>query len=209
MNKKRALSLAREWAQGHICTLQDGEAGEYHAMFASILEKSTPNELLTLEQLRQMDGDPVYIPEIECWALVKREQFTLLLTFSDGKQCPASEWYEQVGPVFSRRRRENREQKIVKGPFLSNCLLEAAKAKIRHPVKTKITAVLHSEAGCTHFLWSDGQNDFDFGVDRRLVGPQVLLFRGYIRQHELGFNQEYKERMRQARSCPSEGEENT
>ena len=32
-----------------------------------------PNKLLTLEQLRQMDGDPVYIPEIECWALVKRE----------------------------------------------------------------------------------------------------------------------------------------
>lgn len=61
-----------------------------------------PNELLTLDQLREMDGEPVYIPEIECWALVKREQFTLLLTFSDGKQCPASEWYEQVGPVFSR-----------------------------------------------------------------------------------------------------------
>lgn len=36
MNKKRALSLAREWAQGHRCTLLDGEAGEYHAMFASI-----------------------------------------------------------------------------------------------------------------------------------------------------------------------------
>ena len=108
MNKKRALSLARKWAQGHRCTLRDGEASEYHAMFASMLEKSTPNKLLTLEQLRQMDGDPVYIPEIECWALVKREQFTLLLTFSDGKQCPASEWYEQVGPVFGRRRRERR-----------------------------------------------------------------------------------------------------
>lgn len=54
MNKKRALSLAREWAQGHRCTLQDGEAAEYHAMFASMLEKSTPNELLTLEQLLDM-----------------------------------------------------------------------------------------------------------------------------------------------------------
>ena len=114
MNKKRALSLAREWAQGHRCTLRDGEASEYHAMFASMLEKSTPNKLLTLEQLRQMDGDPVYIPEIECWALVKREQFTLLLTFSDGKQCPASEWYEQVGPVFSRRRRE-------RGTIMTKC----------------------------------------------------------------------------------------
>lgn len=114
MNKKRALSLAREWAQGHRCTLRDGEASEYHAMFASMLEKSTPNKLLTLEQLRQMDGDPVYIPEIECWALVKREQFTLLLTFSDGKQCSASEWYEQVGPVFSRRRRE-------RGTIMTKC----------------------------------------------------------------------------------------
>lgn len=60
------------------------------------------NEPLTLEQLRQMDGEPVYIPEIECWVLVKREQNTFLFTFSDGRQCPASEWYEQVGPVYRR-----------------------------------------------------------------------------------------------------------
>lgn len=60
------------------------------------------NEPLTLEQLRQMDGEPVYIPEIECWVLVKREQNTFLFTFSDGMQCPASEWYEQVGPVYRR-----------------------------------------------------------------------------------------------------------
>lgn len=61
MNKKRALSLAREWAQGHRCTLQDGEAAEYHAMFASMLEKSTPNELLTLEQLLDMNGVPIWV----------------------------------------------------------------------------------------------------------------------------------------------------
>lgn len=67
------------------------------------------NKPLTLEQLREMDGEPVYIPEIECWVLVKREQTTLLFTFSDGKQCPASEWYEQVGPVYRRppEREEN------------------------------------------------------------------------------------------------------
>lgn len=49
MNKKRALSLAREWAQGHRCTLQDGEAAEYHAMFASMLEESTPNEWVSVK----------------------------------------------------------------------------------------------------------------------------------------------------------------
>ena len=61
MNKKRALSLAREWAQGHRCTLRDGEASEYHAMFASMLEKSTPNELLTLEQLLDMNNVPIWV----------------------------------------------------------------------------------------------------------------------------------------------------
>ena len=47
MNKKRALRLAREWAQGHVCSLRDGEAAEYHSMFAAMLEESMPNESLT------------------------------------------------------------------------------------------------------------------------------------------------------------------
>lgn len=61
MNKKRALQLARRWAQGHVCILQDGEGEEYHAMFASMLEKFTPNELLTLEQLLDMNNVPIWV----------------------------------------------------------------------------------------------------------------------------------------------------
>lgn len=61
MNKKRALQLARKWALGHICTLRDEEVAEYHAMFASMLEKSTPNELLTLEQLLDMNNVPIWV----------------------------------------------------------------------------------------------------------------------------------------------------
>ena len=49
MNKKRALRLAREWAQGHVCSLRDGEATEYHSMFAAMLEESMPNDPLTCE----------------------------------------------------------------------------------------------------------------------------------------------------------------
>ena len=97
--------------------------------------------------------------------------------------------------------------KNIKGPFWSNCLLEAAKAKIRHPVKVKVTMVPRSEARCPHFLWSDGEYDYDFGVERRLVGAQILLFQGYIRRRGLGFNQKYKERMRKAWRRPQEGEE--
>lgn len=97
---------------------------------------------------------------------------------------------------------------IIKGPFWSNCFLEAAKAKIRHPFKVKVTVVPRSEARCPHFLWSDGRYDYDFGVERRLVGAQILLFRGYIRRRGLGFNQKYKKRMRKAWRRQPEGEEN-
>ena len=85
---------------------------------------------------------------------------------------------------------------IIKGPFWSNCFLEAVKAKIRHPLSVKITAVPRSEAGCPHFLWSDGVYDYDFGVERCLIGIQIMLFSGYIRRRGLGFNQKYKNEMR-------------
>lgn len=74
MNKKRALRLAREWAQGHVCSLRDGEAAEYHSMFAAMLEESMENEPLTLEQLREMDGEPVWVEEVEHWALIDIEK---------------------------------------------------------------------------------------------------------------------------------------
>lgn len=61
MTRQRALRLAREWAQDHKCSLRDGEAAEYHSMFAAMLEESMPNEPLTLEQLREMVGNSVYI----------------------------------------------------------------------------------------------------------------------------------------------------
>ena len=61
MTRQRALRLAREWSQGHVCSLWDGEAEEYHAMFATMLEESMQNEPLTLDDLREMDGEPVWI----------------------------------------------------------------------------------------------------------------------------------------------------
>ncbi len=44
MSKERALTLARTWEQGHVCSLRDGEATEYHAMFAKMLMEAMPNE---------------------------------------------------------------------------------------------------------------------------------------------------------------------
>lgn len=61
MTRQRALRLAREWAQGHVCSLRNGEAAEYHSMFAAMLEDAPPNEPLTIKQLRDMDGEPVWV----------------------------------------------------------------------------------------------------------------------------------------------------
>ena len=32
MTLKRAIRIASAWSQGHVCTLRDGEAEEYHKM---------------------------------------------------------------------------------------------------------------------------------------------------------------------------------
>lgn len=61
-----------------------------------------PNEPLSIEQLREMDGEPAYIPETNCWVLVTKNPFVPLFTWPDGEQCSAYDWYEQVGPVYHR-----------------------------------------------------------------------------------------------------------
>ena len=40
MTIDRALRLARKWAAGHVCTLKEGEAQEYHQLCAEALERS-------------------------------------------------------------------------------------------------------------------------------------------------------------------------
>ena len=85
--------------------------------------------------------------------------------------------------------------KEVSDYFYSNCLLEALKAKIRHPFKVKITFVPKSESGCCHFMWSDGEHDYDFGAERHFRWYDNFLFKGCIRQRELGSNERYKRKM--------------
>ena len=72
MTRQKALRLAREWAQGHKCSLRDGEAAEYHSMFAAMLEESMSNEPLTIEQLREMDGEPAWWDNGDgsCWGII-------------------------------------------------------------------------------------------------------------------------------------------
>lgn len=71
--------------------------------FALTALRSMPEagEPLSLEQLKQMDGKPVFIPEINCWALITKDVFVMLFTFPDGEKCSANDWYQSVGPVYA------------------------------------------------------------------------------------------------------------
>lgn len=62
------------------------------------------NEPLTIEQLREMDGEPVWVTPLGFWALViakpgKRVQ----LMSNDGETVWADKEIELVGPVFRRQ----------------------------------------------------------------------------------------------------------
>ena len=80
--------------------------------------------------------------------------------------------------------------------FYSNCLIEALKHKLKNK-DVKITCISPKYKGglSPHFLWSDGVNDYDFGVDYRLKWYQVFLFKGTIRMRPLGWNENYKENL--------------
>lgn len=79
--------------------------------------------------------------------------------------------------------------------FYSNCLFEAVKHKFKNWSKVKITYVSprYNEVFCPHFLWSDGEHDYDFGIERELKWFEIFWFKGYIRQRKLGWNNRWKE----------------
>lgn len=84
---------------------------------------------------------------------------------------------------------------IITNDYLSNCLIEATKAKIKNH-KIKITFVMpwNNEVFCPHILWSDGINDFDFGNEGKgdLGFKNWTLHKGHIRKRKLGYNEKYK-----------------
>jgi hypothetical protein len=45
-------------------------------------------------------------------------------------------------------------------------------------------------------MWSDGEADYDFGVERDIKWYEAWWFKGEIRKRSLGFNEKYKEKMR-------------
>lgn len=69
MSVDKAIRLAHKWAAGHVCTLREGEAQEYHQLCAEALERSRwipVTERLPEEGVRvlvRLDGDKPPIGE--------------------------------------------------------------------------------------------------------------------------------------------------
>ena len=62
-----------------------------------------PNEPLTLEQLRDMDGEPVWVTPLGFWALViAKPGERVKLICNDGEIVYADKEIELVGPVYRR-----------------------------------------------------------------------------------------------------------
>lgn len=61
------------------------------------------NEPLTLEQLREMDGEPVWVTPLGFWALViAKPGERVRLMSNDGETVWADKEIELVGPVYRR-----------------------------------------------------------------------------------------------------------
>ena len=102
-----AAEKSADWAakdRVDSSSLRASQHGRYaDALDMAISALSPPNEPLTLEELREMDGEPVWVTPTGFWALVisKRGQRVQLMC-SDGETVWADKEIELVGPVYRR-----------------------------------------------------------------------------------------------------------
>ncbi len=87
-----------------------GKLKEACRMAVSILRTRTdtpPNDPLTLEELREMDGEPVWVMPGGFWALViANPGERVRLICNDGERVFADKEIELVGPVYRRKLEE-------------------------------------------------------------------------------------------------------
>ena len=94
------------WGDCPLCT--DGAESTMGGMLFDTAEEAIsalppPNEPLTIEQLREMDGEPVWVTPLGFWALVIATPGNRIkLICNDGETVWADKEIELVGPVYRR-----------------------------------------------------------------------------------------------------------
>lgn len=73
--------------------------------------------------------------------------------------------------------------------YYSNCLIEALKAKIRHPLKIKLRYLpAHlNEVFCPHIMWQDEEYTYDFYASGHLSPLEIFWHQGRIRKSEYDY----------------------
>ena len=119
MTIERAKQLAKQWANGYVCSLREEEEEEYHKLCFSALraqqqlernsKELESNEPLTADELRDMDGEPVYIHSDtfpgDCgWRVVKKAS-VLDIQFTDG-DCFLFTFYGKSWIAYRRKPEE-------------------------------------------------------------------------------------------------------
>ena len=102
MDRKEAILRIKDHMEHH-------GIGKYphlklkEALDMAIAALSQPNEPMTLEQLREMDGEPVWVTPLGFWALViAKPGERVQLMSNDGETVWADKEIELVGPVYRR-----------------------------------------------------------------------------------------------------------
>lgn len=80
--------------------------------------------------------------------------------------------------------------------YVSNCLIEAIRAKLKDPRHVKLyfcKPTFAPDYQMFHFMWSDSKADYDFSDSGHGETPwyKCLLFKGQIRRFKKGFAARY------------------
>ena len=103
MSRAIDVEKAIEWFKPYLHTGESIPADVVIEDLRSMPTLTPQNEPLTIEQLREMDGEPVWVTPLGFWALViakpgKRVQ----LISNDGETVWADKEIELVGPIYRR-----------------------------------------------------------------------------------------------------------
>lgn len=107
--KQADKSLAKNpYANARVCAFRRAfELVMDAPTIESLPSGAPPNDPLTIEELREMDGEPVWITPGGFWALViANSGERVRLICNDGERVFADKEIELVGPVYRRRPKE-------------------------------------------------------------------------------------------------------
>ena len=107
MARAEIITVAKNAADAWRGTDTYHQAAQIIEMLVSELEGeptlTPPNDPLTIEELREMNGEPVWVTPLGFWALViaKHDERVKLIS-NDGEIVHADKEIELVGPVYRR-----------------------------------------------------------------------------------------------------------